>query len=446
MNTASFFDWLRDAVHERRTILRQKDQTEFLILVSPIPQTLKIRKSTIILTLFTLYGINYFVFERVLFFNEALSLLGFVYFVKYTFRPGLKVFVPHNLVYKCVLFFLLLGSFHAIVGLFIKTTWYYYFRNLSMVYSVFTFFLGFYLYEAQYHFYSKIRRAIYGFGFLSMVYGQLGFIDRNAFAYWLVLLQKKWKLISLFLLSLFLLFYFARFTSLTVFIILIAILVIVSLNRYWKFKWLVIAGVSAFAILFLLAVPYLQLYSINKELFFGDVEYVYNQHPWFHYDHNTGWRMIFWYRVIFELFPYNLVGIGLGTPLLPYLPGVTTTDLGHSDEYIAHVIGVHNTFITIFARLGIVSMALFLLTYRKIFREFYYFKSYYLTHRNDFSIFMAFFVLTIVGQFNLLIESVTLSSVFWFSLGTVSHAIYQRQFGTIDQPSDQPTTHAKVQT
>lgn len=404
---------------------------------------MKIRKSTIILTLFTLYGVNYFIFERMLFFNEVLSLLGLIYFVKHTFKRNLKIVFPNNIVYKSVLLFLVLGLLHAVVGLFLKTNWYYYFRNLSIVYSVFTFFLGYYLYEPQFQFFARIRNVIYGFGFVSMAYGQLGFIDRNAFAYWLALLQKKWKLVSVLVLSLFLLFYFVRFTSLTVLITLVGLLSILVINRYWKFKWLLIAAVASFALLFLLAIPYLKLYAINKELFFGDVEYVYNQHPWFHYDHNTGWRMIFWYRVIFELFPYNLLGVGIGTPLLPYLPNVTTTDLGHNDEYIAHVIGAHNTFITIFARFGLLSMVLFLVIYRRILKEFFYYKSYYLSHRNDFSCFMAFFVLTIVGQFNLLIESVTLSSVFWFSLGTVSHAIYHRQF-VHDHAQSDPPDHAKI--
>lgn len=374
----------------------------------------------------TLYGVNYFVFERQLFINELLSLLGFIVFLRFTLRNNWKVRIPDNPAYRYVLWFLLLGAGHAVVGLFIRTNWYFYFRNLSIIYSVFVFFLGFYLYHQQYAFYQRFRRAIYGYGLFAMVVGKLGFIDRNAFAYWIVLLQRRWKLVGLIFLSAFMLFYFLRFTSLTVLIILAALIAIVFIQRYWRFKALVIASSIALLLLFVWAAPYLKLYSVNTKLFFGDVAYVYSKHSFFQIDHNTSWRMIFWYRLIVEAFPTNLIGVGIGTPLLPYLPNVTTTDLLFDDEYIAHVIGAHNSFITLFARFGILSLVLFLLIYRFIFKEFFTYKKYYLNHQSDFSYFLAFFVITLVAQFNLVIESVTLSGLYWFSLGTVSAATHHR--------------------
>jgi hypothetical protein len=313
------------------------------------------------------------------------------------------------------------------VSLFLKTNWYYYLRHLSIVYSVFAFFLGYALYEAQWTFYGKLRRVILGYGLLSFAIGKLGWIDRNAFAFWLAIVQRRWQWVSvlgfLFLMGL----YFAAFTSLTVVIIAGAVVGFLIVPRYYQIKWMFLSALMAFCVLFYLASPYLKLYRVNQELLFGDVLHVYAQHPWFYIDPNSSWRMVFWYRTLVEAFPNNLLGLGFGTPLLPYHAGVTTTDLGHPDEYIAHVIGTHNTFVTIFVRLGLISVVLFALIYRAVFREFFRYKRYYLNHRNDGSLFIAFLIITIVGFFNLVLESPTLAALYWVSLGFVARAIYTRR-------------------
>jgi hypothetical protein len=283
------------------------------------------------------------------------------------------------------------------------------------------------LYEAQWPFYGKLRRVILGYGLFSFALGKLGWIDRNAFAFWLAIVQRRWQWVSvlgfLFLMGL----YFAAFTSLTVVIIAGAVVGFLIVPRYYQIKWMFLTGLMAFCVLFYLAGPYLKLYRVNQELLFGDVLYVYAQHPWFYIDPNSSWRMVFWYRTLVEAFPGNLLGLGFGTPILPYHAGVTTTDLGHPDEYIAHVIGTHNTFVTIFVRLGLISAVLFVLIYRAVFREFFRHKRYYLNHRNDGSLFLAFLIITIVGFFNLVLESPTLAALYWVSLGFVARAIYTRR-------------------
>ncbi|MBL7849752.1 MAG: O-antigen ligase family protein [Cyclobacteriaceae bacterium] len=384
---------------------------------------MKIRFSSILLVLILLYGINYFIFERVLFFNELLSLIGFIYFLRISLRQNWKLRVPDNSVYRLVMGFLFLGLFYSVVSLFLKTNWYYYFRHLSIVYSVFAFFLGYSLYEAQYSFYSRLRGLILGYGLLSFAMGKFGWVDRSSFAYWLSIIQRRWQWVGvlgfLFLLGL----YFAAFTSLTVIIIAGAVMGVLIVPRYTHIKWISLAAFLGFCILFYVAIPYLKLYNVNKEWFFGDVEYVYRQHPWFNFDQNSSWRMIFWYRTLVEAFPGNLLGLGFGTPILPYHPDVTTTDLGYPDEYIAHVIGTHNTFVTIFVRLGLVSVVLFLLIYRAVFRDFFKYKHYYLNHRNDGGLFIGFVIITIVGFFNLVLESPTMSGLYWISLGFVARAM-----------------------
>lgn len=388
---------------------------------------MKVRLSSIVLILILLYGVNYFIFERIFFFNELLSLIGFVFFLRLTLRTDWKLYIPHNPVYRYVIAFISLGIIFAVVSTFIKTTWYYYLRNLSIVYSVFTFFLGWALYKAQWTFYLDLRRLILGFGLLSFAVGKFGWIDRGSFAYWLGILQRRWYGTALLGFLTLMGLYFLAFTSLTVAIAAIAVMGFLIVPRYYQMKWLIFSGMFAFAVLFYLAIPYLKLYRVNQELLFGDVVYVYAQHPWFNIDHNSSWRMIFWYRTLVEAFPMNLFGLGFGTPLLPYQAGVTTTDLGHTDEYIAHVIGTHNTFVTIFVRLGIISLILFILIYRAVFRDFFRHKKYYLSHRNDGGLFMGFVIMTVVGFFNLVLESPTLAGLYWISLGFVARAMTEQK-------------------
>jgi hypothetical protein len=319
--------------------------------------------------------------------------------------------------------------FYAFVSLPFKTNWYYYFRNSSIVYSAFGFFLGFHLYAYQFNFFKKIRIWIYGYAFLSFGLRWEYLIDRNAYTFWFALLQKNWKTISVLAFILVNVLYFAAFTSMSVVMILLVILFLrYFVKSYGQFKLFALAAAVCFIGLFIVAAPYLSLYK-NSHWLFGDVLHVYAQHPLFNIDHNTSWRLIFWYRMLVESFPQNLIGFGIGTPLLPYTPGVTTSDLPFSDEYISHVIGAHNTFVTIYVRFGILSLLLFAVIYRSVFREFFFYKKYYLTNHNDSFIFLSFIALTTVGLFNLLIETPTLAMLYWVSLGFVAKAINNRQHG-----------------
>lgn len=389
---------------------------------------MKIKVSSLLLFVVLLYGVNYFLFERVLFFNELISLLGFIVFVLHSFRGNRKFWLPQSLIYKAVLLFLTLGMAHAILGLFIKTNWYYYFRTLSIVYSVFAFFLGFHLYDQQFAFYGKARKWVYGYGLLAFATARVGLLDRNSFSFWLALVQRNWRLLSVVFLFVLMGLYLLAYTSLTVFFTGAAILLFLSLRRYASFAFLAFLGILAFTVLFVQASPYLSMYSANKDLLFGDAAHVYAQHPWFNLDQNSSWRLIFWYRLVVEAFPATLVGLGLGTPLLPYHAGVTTTDLGYPDEHIAHVIGVHNSFITLYARLGLLAIVLLAMIYHRALKEFFRYKSYYLTNRNDGGIFLGFVAITVVAMFNLVMESPTLASLYWFSTGLVARAIYARKF------------------
>jgi len=392
---------------------------------------LKFKKSSIVLLLITLYGVNYFVFERIFFFNELLSFIGFLYFIRYSFTKDFKFRYPRSIIYKCVLLFILLGGFYALVSLWLKTNWYYYFRNLSIIYSAFSFFIGFYLYKEHWSFFQRIKNWIYGYALVAFGLRWEFLIDRNAYAFWFALLRNNWKITSVLTLILLYILYVISYTSLTVILILIIVLGVRYVKNYFYFKVITLWGLIAFLLLFISAIPYLKLYKNDTVSLFGDVLYVYAQHPWFWIDANSSWRIVFWYRTLVEAFPQNLLGIGIGTPILPYTVDINTTRLSFNDEYLAHVIGTHNTFITLFVRFGIVSTIIFLIIYNKVFEEFFKYKKYYLKNRNDGGVFLGFVTLTCVGLFNLLIESPTLASLYWISMGFVSGAIYERRKAAI---------------
>jgi hypothetical protein len=387
----------------------------------------RIRLSTLILTIFTLYGVNHYLFERGLYFNELLSLIGVLFFVKYSWKPGFRLVFPQEQVYRCILALIALFLVYAIASLWWKTNWYFYLRNLSIIYPIFTFFIGYHLYTQQFEFFSRARKWLYGYSIFSFATAIPNLIDRNAFMYWLVLIQKDWKWRGLAILLTLSIAYMMAYTSLTVAVIMVMILGILIVPRYWIFASVVLVGITVFAFIFIEAAPFLKLYRYHNQFLFGNVHFVYAHDPWFQIDHNSSWRMIFWYRTVVELFPQNLVGIGIGTPLLPYSPDFSTSDLNHTDEYVAHVIGAHNTFITVFVRFGILSCLFFAFIYHTVFREFYLKSHYYKATRNDFALFMSFITISIVGLFNLVIETPTLASIYWVSLGFVSRAIQNRK-------------------
>ena len=146
-------------------------------------------------------------------------------------------------------------------------------------------------------------------------------------------------------------------------------------------------------------------------------------HKIFQLDYNSTWRAVFWYRVVVENYPKNLIGIGFGTPLIYYKTGAHTADSPHKDEYNAHVTGCHNTYLTLFVRLGIPFIVFIFVIYYKV-MDFYYSKRKLIREKNEEGIFWAFFIVTIIGLFNLFLETATAASIYWILLGFISKIIY----------------------
>src|SRR4030095_9236956 len=101
-----------------------------------------IRKTTIAYLIFTIavcYIITPWFFERNFFFNEILALSGLLVLGYKRFKTG------NDIISICVVLLLTCGLLHLFTSLARQDSIYYYFRNAVIAYSIFAFFIGFYL-------------------------------------------------------------------------------------------------------------------------------------------------------------------------------------------------------------------------------------------------------------------------------------------------------------
>lgn len=376
--------------------------------------------------IYLLYGLNNYFFERTLFFNEILSLSGFVVFLAKAHVRGLTFRIPSSRIYKLVVCLLLLCAFQLLVSTVLKTNWYFYFRNSVIMYSMFTFFIGFYYYEYFVQLLRGVRRSITVFLAFALAYPMpVVLLDRFTASGFFPYLFKRSSRAAFYGVVVLNVIYAVAYSSLTVTILTLVLIVIVAVRRYIYLKLLLGIGLTGFVAGFIYLAPYLQLYKTGPYSLFGNIEQVAGRHWVLNLDGNTTWRAVLWYRLLAERFPENVLGIGMGTPLLEYQPGMTTTDSEYEDEYNAHVFGLHNTYLTLAIRLGILYLVFTLMIYDRVFREYYGFKNYY-RRNNLYLFFWSFFAITGVGLFNLLLESPTVASLYWITLGFVAKVIYHR--------------------
>jgi hypothetical protein len=197
---------------------------------------------------------------------------------------------------------------------------------------------------------------------------------------------------------------------------------------YSLFRLLFLVAFISFIGLFAYLSPDLAKYSEEEKgkNLFGNQELVCKSNKILSADPNSSWRMVYWYRVVVENFPKNLLGIGFGTPYLPYVPGKDTAESLYDDEHDAHLTGTHNSFITLFVRLGILVLPFFFFLYAIILKEFYRFKQYYVANHHI-VFFMGFFAISIIALFNPVLETPMYAGLYWFFLGLVAKSIYERK-------------------
>jgi hypothetical protein len=294
---------------------------------------------------------------------------------------------------------------------------------------MFSFFVGFYLFTYQQAYFNKIRKLLGAFLTIVVTIGARLWLDRFSGSVFFPYMFKRAKIFSYVVLLLINIIYAITFESLTVLLITVILSVIVVIKKYYQFQLTaIIAGVSFF-ILVIFVSPSLKLYKRGEYRLFGNTTAVMEDNVLLRIDPNSTWRLLFWYRVVIENFPQNIVGIGMGTPLLYYMPGHDTTESAFDDEHDIHVMGVHNSFLTLFVRLGVPFLFILLYIYIVIFKDYYSWRHYYQAN-NFILLFLSFFTISVIGLFNLVLESPIYASLYWILLGFVARAIEFRKLET----------------
>ncbi|KOY87073.1 hypothetical protein AD998_13805 [bacterium 336/3] len=393
---------------------------------------MKIHKKHIaytILLMFFVYGLDNFIFERQFFFNEILSLLGVIFFAKEVLfkQQNGVIRIPTSPIYKLIVYTILLGCFHLLISIFTKTNWYFYFRSSVIFYSIFSFFVGFYLYPYLEGFIIKIRRLLILYMSYALIFPSILLLERFMgtvfFPFWFT----NKRFISLILLVILDILLAIRYESLTVVIVTFLLLILIFIPNYTYFKAFSIAVTTCFLIFFIAFIPAFKKYETSHYSLFGSIRQVSDQHFLLRLDGNSTWRAVFWYRITVENFPQNVVGIGFGTPLLAYKKGADSVESDFDDEHDIHVMGCHNTYLTVATRMGILFWIFLIYMYRSVFKDFYKYRSYYNQNIGDYWLIISFLSVSIVGLFNLVLESPTGASLYWMGLGLVAQAIEKRK-------------------
>jgi len=372
-----------------------------------------------IFVMLVLYMLSPWLFEKYFFFNEFISLIGFCVFL----YKGLKLPVKH--IGLCVTLMLGLGLFHLVVSITNYDSFYYYLRNSVIIYSIFSFFIGYYLFMYFERFLEKIKNTLRVYVYGSVLIPIHVFIlDRfNGIVFFGLLVSNYRYQILVMSIAAWCFIYGFTHSSLTALIASAFFLLLAFIKNYYSFKWFALLSFVVFWLLMFYLNPYLELIKFNYSPYDEYAIYqVINSHPLLKIDANNTWRLVLWKQVIIDMFPQNLIGIGFGTPLLKYFPIENLEKL----DILPYVIGTHNSYIYLLGRLGIISSAIFLYLYHIIFKEYFTYKNYY--HKNRYLLYFAsFFGITLIAAFNPVLESPIYASTYWFTLGLVGAAIKARK-------------------
>jgi len=364
------------------------------------------------------YFISPWFFEKKLLFNEALSAAGLFLLAYRRFKFGTDILS------LCVILLVGWGIVHMIVSIPRADSIYYYMRNLVIIYSIFTFFIGYYAFPYLRSFVGKFYRLLQIYVGLFLIAPVSKFLFERfgmstLFPALIKNSSKRWLLPLLILINL---IYSVTYSSLTAMIIAFFYLVLLAVPGYRFFKQSVLVFLFVFAIVFAFLTPNLSLIAVNYSYENNDAIWqVIRSHPLLSIDGNSTWRLVLWKQIIVDQFPANIFGLGFGTPMLTYFPIEDFTKV----PSLPYIIGAHNSFVYLFGRLGIVYVIITIIMYRQIFKEYFYFKTYYYQSKGIL-IFWSFFAISLVASFNPTLESPVFSGVYWFFLGLLARTINQR--------------------
>jgi hypothetical protein len=381
-----------------------------------------VRKSGIAYFLFaiaTCYIVSPWIVEKKFLFNELIVLIGLGILVHRRGRVG------RDSITFSVSLLLYWGLVHAVVSLFWMDTFYYYLRNLVIVYSVIAFFAGYYCLPYLKNYIDGIRNILRVYvGVLLFARISRFLFERFGMAMLFPAMfrnpSRKWVPYALILINI---VYGFTYDSLTA-LVLAAFYTLLFISPGYKFfRQTVVIMLICFIALFIYLVPYLDIIGLHYTYYdTGAIHEVMRSNPVLGIDGNNTWRLVLWKEIIVDHFPANLFGIGFGTPALKYFPVEDYSKL----STLPYLLGSHNSFIYLFGRLGLVWVAVIVSIYRCVFREYFYHKAYYYGNR-QILLFWSFYAITIIAAFNPTLESPIYSGAYWLLLGFVARSIHNRR-------------------
>lgn len=369
----------------------------------------------LILTIFIAYVITPWFFEKNFLFNEILAFSGFCILIYKNKK------IPNSYIIRCTLLLMSWCIVHLITSLIRTDNLLYYLRNTVIFYSMFTFFVGFFLFSYFLVYMERIRK------FLQLYIGIFLFIplprimfERFGVAMLFPFLFQRianWQLLPI-MISINII-YAITYKSSTAFFLALFYGLLWIAPSYKFFKQIVIVGLISFTIFFILMIPNFNLIA-NPGKDHGIYDVI-NSNWILGLDGNSTWRLVLWKQALIDNFPANIFGIGFGTPMMKYFPVEDPSKINS----LPYVLGAHNSFIYLLGRLGIVYLIITIMIYRSIIAEYFYYKAYYYNSKRIL-FFWSFFAITIIAMFNPTLESPIFSGAYWFVLGLLAKVIYER--------------------
>jgi len=361
-------------------------------------------------TLFFVFIVHLvFNLERIFYINEIYSLIGLAIYIykNYLFRVSQdRVLLILNLLIVYLSLYVLISF------LFIRDgSVYQFLRTTVKLYSIFSFFIGieFYKYIKFKDIFLFNKKIPYFLGSATIFSGAV-----SSYALFSFLFFKKiyMKLTVVFFLIASIFFQ----ESLTIYILLFGSLLVFLLIKVRGVLSKAMITLTAFTLVFLfiflfyiLNIVYFDFYAYGYEIIFPG------------YDVNSIWRIMLWAYMISHQFLENVFfGIGFGSKM--FLIGSSPEFIYFYNENSAlindreYTLGLHNSFLYILIRFGIVGLFFVVLMYINIFYRF--FKSYAHSKDNlDLAIFLSFVLISISASFNVVLESPLYASTYWIIAG-----------------------------
>ena len=261
-----------------------------------------------------LYCFNPTVFERYFFFNELISLIGFGIFLSHLFLSRLRLNKIDKIYYLLLLYFI----YRALISLLMNDGLTYYLRHSVIIFSMFSYFVGHYIYKY------KIRFLKLSFlGSLPIVLStfsliKISFSITNASIFFTNYFKKMNPFYAI-LLFFILWVNFTQLGSDTTVLCIFILSAFLFLSKKYIIVFLRLMFISGIAIFILINPLMKELYGLSDwsssmVLFKSSYENIEKTIL----PNNIFTRIVMWHQVLVELFPTNLIGVGIGTMLWPH--------------------------------------------------------------------------------------------------------------------------------